>query len=260
MKLRSLGSVVLATTILFGAAGQVHGVSTSLESDGTITYQEDNTANPVVDPENPSKEIDSGGEIVKNPDTGPLTVDAVTKLSFMTQNAVTTDQTYFAKQISVTEKGTAVGTRGNFVQVTDKRLSTRDAWTLNAKMTQQFQASATDVLTGAKIVYSNPYISGSGATAIAPVLKSGNSFTIEPSVSVPVMGAEDNTKGFGTWTIEFGTSAGVNGAATDTTGAPDATNPNLIKDGSVQLFVPGNIAKTANAYTAKIEWALTTAP
>ncbi|MBP1047687.1 WxL domain-containing protein [Enterococcus sp. BWM-S5] len=264
MKLKTLCSAALVATILFGSAASAFaedGDATKMTSNGTITYEEDNTPNPPVDPEDPEEPVDPTEPVVPNPDGGPLAVDAVTNLSFMTQKAVTTDQTYFAKQIEVFKEGVSDGTRGNYVQVTDKRLASptnpRTGWTLKAKMSQQFQASATDKLGGATLTFTNPYIDGAGADAQKPVLgASASNFTLDESGNeIEVMSAADGNTGFGTWTIEFGSSAGVNGAD-DTTGIPNATDANLIENGSISLFVPGSTVKTASTYTGKVLWTI----
>ncbi|MBP1047587.1 WxL domain-containing protein [Enterococcus sp. BWM-S5] len=267
MKLKTLCSAALVATVLFGSASAAFaedGDATKLTSNGTITYEEDNTTNPPVDPENPGEEVDPEEPIIVNPDGGPLAVDAVTALNFKTQKAVTTDQTYFAEQVEVLKGGVSDGTRGNYVQVTDKRLASssnpRTAWTLSAKMTQQF-TSGSVVLDGATLTYTNPYIDGAGDDAQKPVLGStaSNFVLSESGNSVNVMGTADGTTGFGTWTIEFGSSAGVNGAD-DTTGTPNATDANKIEAGSVSLFVPGNTVKTATAFTGKVLWTVATTP
>ncbi|MBP1046185.1 WxL domain-containing protein [Enterococcus sp. BWM-S5] len=267
MKLKTLCSAALVATILFGSAASAfaeNGDEKVLTSEGTITYVEDNTPNPPVDPENPEEPVDPTDPVVPNDDGGPLAVDAVTKLDFKTQKAVTTDQTYFAEQIEVFKTGVSDGTRGNYVQVTDKRLASpteeRTGWTLSAKMTQQF-TSGSVVLDGSTLTYTNPYIDGAGADAQKPVLGSAASnFELnESGNSVNVMGTADGTTGFGTWTIEFGSSAGVNGAD-DTTGKANAADENLIEDGSISLFVPGNTVKTATAFTGKVLWTVAATP
>ncbi|MBP1048112.1 WxL domain-containing protein [Enterococcus sp. BWM-S5] len=267
MKLKTLCSAALVATVLFGSASAAFaedGDATKLTSEGTIKYVEDDTVNPPVDPENPEEPVDPTTPVIPNENGGPLAVDAVTKLDFMTQKAVTTDQTYFAKQIEVFKEGVSDGTRGNYVQVTDKRLASettpRTAWTLSAKMTQQFTSDSV-VLGGATLTYTNPYIDGAGADAQKPVLgASASNFTLDESGnSVNVMGTADGTTGFGTWTIEFGSSAGVNGAE-DTTGTPNGADANLIENGSISLFVPGNTVKTATEFTGKVLWTVAATP
>lgn len=267
MKFKTLCSAALVATILFGSASAAFaedGDPLKQTSEGTITYEEDDTPNPPVDPEDPTKPVDPTDPIIPNPDGGPLAVDLVTALDFKTQKAGTTDQTYFAEQIEVFENGVSQGYRGNYVQVTDKRLAssttTRTAWTLKAQMTQQF-TSGSDVLGGSTLTFTNPYIAGTSADAQKPVLGStASNFTLDESGnSVNVMGTADGSTGFGTWTIEFGSTAGVNGAD-DTTGAPNASNANLIEDGSISLFVPGNTVKTASAFTGKVLWTVATTP
>ncbi|WP_317946736.1 WxL domain-containing protein, partial [Carnobacterium maltaromaticum] len=162
------------------------------------------------------------------------------------------------------ESGSVVGTRGNFVQLTDKRIENRSPWTLKAKMTQQF-THETDVskkLPGSTLTFTNPMINSANAdTATWPTLGAeASSFVLtESSNSVNVMGTDDSDDGFGTYSVAFGASAGVNGP-TDTTGTPNATDANLIENGSVSLFVPGNIKKEKGVYEAKVLWTVEEAP
>ncbi|GGD02937.1 WxL domain-containing protein [Enterococcus wangshanyuanii] len=262
MKFKLFSTAALTTVmVLGGLAAPAQAAPNSLESNGTITYEEDTTVNPPIDPENPDKEVDPENPIVVNPDGGSLTVDAVTNLDFGAQKAVTTDQDYFAKQVTVKENGTNKGTRGNWVQVTDKRLENRTPWKLTAKMTQQFTAG-TKTLGGATLTYTNPFINSAVEdTTTWPTLgANASTFTLsESGNSIDVIGTENADKGFGTFTVEFGSSAGVNGAE-DTTGTPNGTNANLIEKGSVSLYVPGSAIKTKAAYTGKVLWTISETP
>lgn len=265
MKKKVLGTTALLAILAanFALPITASAVPTSLKSEGHIEYIEDNGTNPPTDPEDPGKPVDPEEPIVVNPDGGTLSVDAVTNLEFMKQKAVTTDQTYFAKQVTVKENGAAKGTRGNFVQVTDKRIDNRTAWKLSAKMTKQFTAG-TNVLAGSTLTYTNPLINGAGTDKdLFPKLGTGSSsFTLtESGNEVDVMATDAATKGFGTFTVEFGNSAGyAGGTATDSTGTPNATDANLIENGSVQLFVPGKAIKTKAAYTAEVLWSISETP
>lgn len=269
MKTTTISSIALATIIGAGLAlpTAASAAPESLTSEGVIKYVEDDTKNPIIDPEdpNPLEPLDPTTPIVPNPDSGLLSIDAVTDLNFMTQKAVLTDQKYFAKQVAVFKNGVADGTRGNFVQVTDKRIDTRSEWTLSAKMTQQFTAETSgNVLKASTLTFSNPYINSfvedktkwpelsSAAKASFVLNESGN--------SVMVMGTKDKNKGIGSYTVEFGTSKGINGALKDTTGTPDVANPNKINDGSVELFVPGETTKTKETYIAKVLWSVSQVP
>lgn len=271
MKKRAISSAILVGILTVNFMGPVSALAApeKLKSEGHIEYIEDNDPNKPTDPEDPGKPVDPEEPIIVNPDGGPLAVDAVTNLEFMKQKAVTTDQTYFAKQITIKDNGTVKGTRGNFLQVTDKRVETRTAWTLTAKMDKQFTAG-TKTLAGATLTFTNPLIEGAGTDrTLFPKIKSGaTSFTLtESGNEVPVMGTEktdvtaNSNTGFGTFTLEFGNSAGyAGGTVEDSTGTPNATNENLIEKGSVQLYVPGKAIKTKAAYTAEVLWSVALVP
>ncbi|MCA5011430.1 MULTISPECIES: WxL domain-containing protein [unclassified Enterococcus] len=278
MKTRTLCSAALLTILGANlvAPTAAHAAPEALTSEGHIEYVEDNSTNPPTDHEDPGKEIDPNEPVVVNPDGGSLTVDALTNLEFMQQKAVTTDQNYFAKQVPISKNGVDDGVRGNFVQVTDKRIDARTPWTLSAKMTKQFTSTTdtTKTLGGATLTFTNPTINGAGEDkSLFPTLGSqASSFTLSYDLanSVNVMGTNSADEGFGTFTLGFGNTAGFVGAtapagknfgtptAEDSTGTPNAADENKIENGSVNLFVPGNAIKTKSGYTAEVVWTIST--
>ncbi|WP_317946680.1 WxL domain-containing protein [Carnobacterium maltaromaticum] len=268
MKMTKLSSAAILIALVLGGTSIANADAKTKEMSGVIEFGEDDGSNPIVDPEKPTIPIPVD-EIDENLDTGPLMIDGVTKLDFMKQKAVTTDQSYFAKQYTIkNESGSVVGTRGNFVQLTDKRIENRSPWTLKAKMTQQFTIETPHVirkLEGSRLTFTNTVINSANTNkATWPTLGAeASSFVLtESGNSVNVMGTDDSDDGFGTYSVAFGSSAGVNGP-TDTTGTPNATDANLIENGSVSLFVPGNIKKEksdSEGYKAKVLWTLEEAP
>ncbi|MBO0471766.1 WxL domain-containing protein [Enterococcus sp. DIV0242_7C1] len=278
MKTRTLCSAALLTILgaSLVAPTAAHAAPDAFTSEGHIEYVEDNSTTPPTDPEDPGKPVDPTDPVKPNPGGGSLTVDALTNLEFMQQKAVTTDQNYFAKQVPVAENGVDKGVRGNFVQVTDKRIDARTPWTLSAKMTKQFTSTtdATKTLAGSTLTFSNPFINGEGTDKnLFPTLGSAAStFTLSKDLdnSVNVMGTKTADEGFGTFTVAFGNTAGFTaptapagknfGSATaeDSTGTPNASDANKIDNGSVSLFVPGNAIKTKSAYTAEVLWTIST--
>ncbi|MEI5994292.1 WxL domain-containing protein [Candidatus Enterococcus mansonii] len=287
MKTRTLCSVALLAILGANVALPVAASADAknLTSTGHIEYEEDTTVTPPIDHEKPEEELDDKDEIVKNPDGGSLAIDAVTKLQFMKQKAVTTDQRYYAKQVPADKNGVSDGFRGNFVQVTDKRIDSRTPWTLTAKLNKQFTTGdandATNVLAGSTITYTNPTINGKGDDkSLFPVLGSkASTFTLSfdktnGGNTINVMGTKTAEQGFGTFTIGFGNTAGFEGAdkgktpglgvptPEDSTGTPDSDpkKQDLIHNGSVQLFVPGNAIKKKAAYEAEVLWSIATTP
>lgn len=276
MKTRTLCSVALLAILgaNLAAPTAAHATATEFASEGHIEYVEDDSTTPPTDPEKPGEPVDPTEPVVPNPDGGSLTIDALTNLEFMQQKAVTTDQNYFAKQVPIKEGGVDKGVRGNFVQVTDKRIDARTPWTLSAKMTKQFTSTtdATKTLAGSTLTFTNPFINGEGTDKnLFPTLGSAaTAFTLSKDLdnSVNVMGTKTADEGFGTFTIAFGNTAGFTGAtapagknfgtptAEDSTGTANATDANKIENGSVSLFVPGNAIKTKAAYTAEVLWTI----
>lgn len=281
MKKRTLCSIALLAILGANVAlpAAAHAEAKSLTGRGAVEFTEDNTTNPPVDPEQPEIPIvvdpnpgdpDPEKPIITNPDGGPLSIDALSDLHFMTQVATLEDQTYFAKQVPVTQQGTGVtGVRGNYVQVTDKRIENRTPWKLQAAMTKQFTAAtSTNTLNNATITYTNPIINAaSGYAGVAPVLGSAASNVVlnQSGAAVDVMGTKNASEGVGTWIVEFGNTAGYTSnvaaskpTAADSTGTPNATNGNLIENGSVSLFVPGGAVKSKDKYVANITWTIVT--
>ncbi|MEI5995023.1 WxL domain-containing protein [Candidatus Enterococcus mansonii] len=282
MKKRTLCSIALLAAVGANIAlpSAAQATATEFKGHGSINFVEDNTTNPPVDPENPDKPIivdptnpeDPDKPIIVNPDGGPLSIDALSNLQFMTQSATLTDQRYFAKQVPITQtEGNVTGVRGNYVQVTDKRLDQRGEWKLQAALSKQFTAAkSTDTLDGATITYTNPIINaGTGFTGTAPQLGTQAS-SVELTVAkgaVDFMGTKTAEQGKGQWILEFGNTAGYTSnvaaskpTAADSTGTPDATDPNKIDNGSVSLFVPGGAVKSKDKYVADITWTIVNGP
>ncbi|MEG0733219.1 MAG: WxL domain-containing protein [Vagococcus sp.] len=248
----TLGLTLLAPTVL--AEG---GDAKKLTGNGSITYEEDTSTNPPVDPEIPTDPVDPIGPT--NPDGGALSVDMVPNLKFTDdkgQNAkISTQQGHYQAAAAKTKnkKGDDVK-RGNWVQITDKRAlkdNKTAGWELKANMTQQFKNADGGVLKGATIDFTNPAVTtdienGFGAgnpTGVIPGITATPTVQLSETGGAKSMAKAAAGSGFGTYMIQYGRSDEFNGG-TDTSA------------NSIKLTVPANTPLAASEYTAKITWTI----
>lgn len=242
MKLQKLaGSVLLASLALGMVAPQAFAAGESLPGKGTVTFKEDTSFTKPTDPEDPGKEVEVDPEEgTKQEEQGPLSVDFVSVLKFgeRTLTPSANAGVYEASATTVTKDGTKVE-RGNYVQVTDKRTgAAKQGWELSAAITKKFTSETTnDEIAAATISFANPFLNSTQAdkgdihTDATVILESDGA-------SAPVANAAKG-KGWGTYTVEYGTSAEAN------------------MDTSVVLTVPASTPLSVDEeYTADITWTI----
>lgn len=248
----TLGLTLLAPTVL--AEG---GDSKTLTGNGSITYEEDTSTNPPVDPEIPTDPVKPIGPV--NPDEGNISVDMVPNLKFTDdkgKNAKisTKEGHYQAAAAKTTNSKDQEVKRGNWVQITDKRAmknNTTAGWVLKANMTQQFKNADGGVLKGATLDFTNPAVTtdiengfGKGnPTGVIPGITAQPTVTLSESNGAQPMASAAAGSGFGTYMIQYGRSDEFNGG-TDTSAS------------SIKLTVPANTPLAASEYTAKITWTI----
>lgn len=242
MKLQKLaGSVLLASLALGMVAPQALAAGEELVGKGTVTFLEDKTITTPTDPEEPGKEVVvDPGEGTTQTEQGPLSVDFVSVLKFgeRTLTPSANAGVYEAKPTTVKKDGVDTE-RGNFVQVTDKRTgAAKQGWKLSAAMTKKFTSATTqDEIAAATISFANPFLNSTQADkgdihADATVLLESD------GSSAPVANAAAG-KGWGTYTVEYGTSTDAN------------------MDKSVVLTVPASTPLSVDEeYTADITWTI----
>lgn len=212
MKARKLVGTVLLSALTFGLAiPNVLAAGESLPGRGTVTFEEDDTITKPTDPEEPGKPVVVDPEEgTEQTEQGPLSVDFVSVLKFgsnkLTPNAA---REYYATPTAVTNAGAAV-TRGNYVQVTDKRTGTsKQGWKLSAAITTPFTNTVTNhVIDTASIAFSNPFVNSTQAD-VADVTANGallltSDGTVDEVATAPV------DKGWGTYTIAYGKTEDTN--------------------------------------------------
>lgn len=244
-----LGFTLIAPTVLAESpAGQ--DLPKQLTGNADITYTEDTTTNPPVDPEIPTDPVTPPGPV--NPEGGPISVDFVSDLHFGTQSIQTAKGVYNAAEAKTKNSKDEEIKRGNWVQVTDKRSIGKDGpagWTLKAQLTQQFKNADNNELKGATLTYTNPVVTSktdqSGTIAgITPVGNVELSYDAQ-GTSSPMATAEKGS-GFGTYFIQYGREAGFGGV----------TEENKTSGESIKLTVPEYTPLAASQYNAKITWTI----
>lgn len=270
MKLQKFTCAAVLSALVLGAVAPTALAAEearTLNGKGTIQYIENddsnNDGNEVVDPEKPDEKIDVEEEEGTNNNTkkGTLRVDFVSHLDFGATNKIKTGAgEYFASPTVGTNKDGEEVKRGNFVQVTDQRGDGIKGWKLSAKVTSPFTNTAGDVLDGAKLTYSNPFVNSDQTdktnlpTPTSSVVLDTTGTTTNSEV---MLSADAATKqGWGAYTIEYGRpalDADDKVVEDGTTGV--VTQPTMAE--SVKLDVPANTPlKIGDAYQATILWTI----
>ncbi|MBP1040166.1 WxL domain-containing protein [Vagococcus sp. BWB3-3] len=242
MKLQKLAGAVLLGSLALGmVAPQALAASEDLTGKGTVTFLEDKSITGPTDPEDPGKEVEvDPGEGTTQTEQGPLSVDFVSVLKFGEQTLTPSANAgvYEAQATTITKDGEKVE-RGNYVQVTDKRSgSTKQGWQLSAAMTKKFTSETTqDEIGGATISFANPFLNSDQADK-GEIQTNATVLLESDGTSAPVANAAAG-KGWGTYTVEYGTSTDAN------------------MDKSVILTVPASTPLSVDEeYTADITWTI----
>lgn len=235
-----------------------------IEGKGTIQYREndnpENDGKEVVDPENPDEKIEVEEEDGSNNNDkkGTLRVDFLSNLKFGEQDITTGVGQFNASATNGTNKDGEAVKRGNFIQVTDKRGNSNQGWTLSAEVTKAFTNTAGDVLDGAEITYTLPYVNSSQKAANFPVATSNATLeTTGSNKSAVEMAKADAGKGWGAYTIEYGRPAlDAAGDVVEEGGSGVIATPATM-DTAVSLKVPANSPlDITSAYVAEITWTI----
>ncbi|MEG2873724.1 WxL domain-containing protein [Carnobacterium sp.] len=248
-KLSLVGLASISGFLLSGVEVEAATTAT-LNGSGEISYLENTTHPPLVDPENPGE---PGGEIVTVPPkegtAGPLSIDYVSDFQFDTQLISGNDERYYSKLTTIADKdGSNQREVPNFIQITDNR-GNNMGWSLSVRQNGQLTSQTTNAeLTGAAITIHNLTSDAKNNDGSnGPVLASSainNQFTLNPNGAVtPLLVASEN-QGFGTWVTLFG----------------ERDNPLIPADTAIELTVPGSAKKEKAHYTTELSWILSDEP
>jgi hypothetical protein len=248
MKLVRLATITaLSTTLLAGGVTAFAEEVRNGRTDNNVTFTSDGEEDiivqpPIIDPEvNPTPPEG----------TGPLALAYVPKaISFGEQAISTQNQAYsmIAERQPLAD-GSGDTPYVSFAQVQDTR-GTHEGWSLGVSLSDFISAESGNSLIGAQIEFANPYIiynQGEGNQDLKPTANTneGNSLFLNVGDNnVPVMAAAE-THGAGTSTVVWGDQETI-----EITGLND----------SIKLHVPGSTAQDAAAYTATMNWQLSSTP
>ncbi|WP_278252597.1 WxL domain-containing protein [Candidatus Enterococcus moelleringii] len=213
------------------------------ESQTSLSYQVDSSTvirplDPLApDPTKPIVPADPVDPAGPTPGTGGIrSIDYASSFQFGKQGITTTDQTYYAQDLSYQTTEGAQTSGPNFVQVSDLS-GTGSGWILSVKQNQQFHTTANQELKNAELAFLKGEVVSNVDQTYAP--------QAEEEVVFRTIGEEKNVvtananQGTGTWLYRFGQKPG---------------------DQAVQLKVPGSSVKYAKEYRTSLTWALKNVP
>lgn len=256
MKVLNLATVgLLSATILTGGITAFAEEAREVQTEGQVTFTPNTDEDTVVippetGPDAPDVEIDP--EVPGT--TGPLTIAKAATMNFGSQVISNQDQTYnMVAEMQNLADGSGQVPYVSFAQVQDTR-GTNAGWDLKVSL-DDFTAEEThnDVLTGAEVSLLDPRIQYEGSNVDnAPAAHTTGLKLIPGAGAVSVMTAEDK-QGAGSSSVVWGDQADLN--------AQFANNEvDVVKNGAIQLFVPGSTAKDAATYTSTLSWELSDTP
>lgn len=247
-KLTTVGAVLISSLVLgvSAHAAELEPYTTF----GDVTFEEDSSITPPVDPIDPPLIVEPGPETPPPGTPGPLSIDFASNLHFGTQKMSTTNKTYYAGAQEVTSgKGTPDEKKYYvplYAQVTDKR-GDLTGWNLTLKQEAQFESTTSKKeLKGAVINFSNATINSETdpADMLWPTV-TNESFSLTPGGEASKLMSSNPEEGFGTYLLHFGAEV--------VAGAEDEYK-------SVSVDVPGKTVKVAESYKTDLTWELQNVP
>lgn len=204
-------------------------------SEATITFTTPDDSVAPVNPRNPEEEYpgDAASDGNVTGQSGPLTLDYISNISFPTKDISTGEMTYNSE------------TNEPFIQISDRR-GTGGGWNVQATAESFTDLDGNPTLPGAIITFTNGAMDSSSTTP-APsdvnesiVLNTNGDSDDVVSAAAREDGAALNTaEGLGTWIMAWLNDEGENE--------------------NVKLYVPESTT-TAGTHTATINWTLTDGP
>lgn len=236
--LATLGLTVCSLALIQATQVSAEEVA-SYQTNGTITFEADDSITPPVDPVNPEKPVTPIDP--SKPDDkptegtgGPLSIDFASSFIFGGHKITTETMDYYAglQTFQDSEDGP------NYIQITDKR-GTQAGWSLSVTQNEQFKTNGGDILDGAVLSVSNGTTASVTDQIYAPsTVISSHTFT--PGSTNTLLAAREK-EGMGTWIYKFGDNAAEGRTA-------------------VKLNVPGKSVKLAQEYSTTLTWSLSNTP
>ncbi|EOL49939.1 WxL domain-containing protein [Enterococcus caccae] len=220
----------------------------------------------VLDPENPSKELEPEGDYGHT--TGALRIDFVPNFYFSRNKITVNDSTYSSDALLF--KG-AIAPRGQFIQVSDYR-ENQTGWSLQVRQEQQFtnQKKAGSQLDGAVLSFDKSWVNTFNGASHSPSV-SKEVIRLNNIGETYTLAQASKGTGGGTWSVVFG-------ASKDNLNEETATlNPRLDEHGkpvidvskenqavymneAVRLSLPGGTKKEPGTYSTVLTWIISELP
>lgn len=205
---------------------------TAADSTAVIEFTPATDAPDVLDPTTPTTPYEPGpapadpqGEFTG--ETGPLTLDFVSNITFGTNEIQAGDAEYASETLRP------------FIQVTDRR-GTGEGWNVTATASDFTSDTGETSLDGAVLTLTNSEVVTNNLTATPPVASETITLTMGGEPATVVSAAEDT--GFGSWITRW---------------LPTVTG--ATENDSVTLEIPAGNA-TQGSHSATISWTLADAP
>lgn len=257
MKLLNLAILgLLSVSILAGGATVFAEEVKKIDTNGQITFTPNGDEAIVVIPPGITDPPVVIPPIVE-PNTGPLTIAYAPTMNFGNQVISNQDQTYnvIAEMQTLAEPEEGGPTEipyVSFAQVQDIRGSNA-GWDLQVSLSNFTSTTQNNILIGAQINLDNPFVKHEGTNQTnAPSAHTTSLMIIPGAGAVSVMTADEG-KGAGVSSVVWGDQEDLLDQFEDDT-------IENVKNGAIQLSVPGSTAKDATIYTSVLSWELTTTP
>lgn len=245
-------ATALVATVSLLRVSTVTFASSSLPSQGTVTFTPSNGVTPPYNPNHPVGPVDPKPQ---EPGTaGPLPLDFASNFDFGTHAIKNVDASYAAKAQKVNDGDTQQEVP-DYVQVTDDR-GTHAGWTLRVSQNGQFKsddAKRAKVLTGAVVTLNGSHAVGRMVTP-APQTRDA---TLPPAGDQTVVMNATKGEGAGTWLMPWGADDVLK---SDNQVLANNQSTAVLTDPDVILNVPGSTPRDAVAYTTTLTWTLNNVP
>lgn len=214
--------------------------STTLDvEDSDVTVQAIFKRMPVapVDPLDPETDINPENKPDIPEEQGPLSIDFVPQFTFGEQKISAQDAVYYAEPQKIATVDQNIN-RPNYVQISDRRSTDGDGWTLSVTQNKPFTNENGHQLNGALLTLHNQAVV-STESGERPEIINKDVVYLEVNARSPLLSA-DEAAGKGTWVYRFGDEQ--------------------TQSKSVALYVPMKATPQKGTYTTTLTWELSNVP
>lgn len=222
----------------------------SSKTDGQISFIPNSEESIVIPPE-------TSPDVIIPPEipgvTGPLSIVKAISMDFGNQVISTKDQIYEmkAEMVELTD-GSGKTPYVSFVQIQDLR-GTNEGWTLNLSLSDFTSTSKNNQLKGAKIDLMDPKVHYEGNNEENAPSSYEQSIQLIPNAGAATLMVAPTGTGAGTSSFILGNQSDLENQMTN-------QSPNIIKNSSILLTVPGKTVKDLAVYRSVLTWELSMVP